>query len=94
MRLVVSDAASELIAASGGRLYVWPTRARCCGGLITLDTSSRPPRGREFRRSEAADGFDLFLPTRLGRLPEELHLDAGRRSQRVQAYWDGCAWVT
>lgn len=93
MRVVVSDSAAELIRASGGRLYVWPKRAGCCGSLITLVTSSVAPTKKEFRRVADADRFELFLPRRLGRLPEEIHLDTSRFSRRVRAYWNGCAWV-
>jgi hypothetical protein len=93
MRVVLSDSAAELIRASGGRLYVWPKRAGCCGSLTTLVTSSVAPKRKEFRRVAVDDRFELFLPSRLGRLPEEIHLDTSRFSRQVRAYWNGCAWV-
>lgn len=93
MRLVVSEQAADLIAASGGRLYVWPRKARCCGGLTTLATSSHAPGRRAFRRVETSEPFELFVPAQLARLPDELHLETQRRPRRVDAYWDGCAWV-
>src|SRR5690349_16477739 len=93
MRVVVSDAAVERINAFGGRLYVWPKRAGCCGGLTTLVTSSVAPKRKEFRRVAGADRFELFLPSRLDGLPEEIHLDTSRFSRQVRAYWNGCAWV-
>jgi hypothetical protein len=43
MRLVVSGAAGEPIDRQGGRLYVWPKKARRCGGLTTLAISTTPP---------------------------------------------------
>ncbi len=94
MRLVVSDPAAELIDERGGRLYVWPRKARCCGALTTLATSSQPPQRQEFRRVPASERFELFLPARLARLPDELHLETRRFPRRVEAYWNGCAWVT
>jgi hypothetical protein len=38
------------------------------------------------------DGFELHVPADL-RLPAELHLEARRFPRRVEAYWNGCAWV-
>lgn len=93
MRLVVSDAAAELIHELGGRVYVWPKKAACCGGLITLETSTTPP-ARQFRRVAKSDGLELLFPAGLTRMPEELHLDVRRFPKRVEAYWNGCAWVT
>jgi hypothetical protein len=41
-----------------------------------------------------SDQIELFFPEGLVRLPQELHLELrGRRRQRIEAYWDGCAWV-
>lgn len=92
MNLVVSPPAAEAIRERGGRLYVWPRRSRCCGGTTTLAAATAPPPGKEFRR-EAADGFELYLPAHLARVPDELHVDVHGRSRRLQAYWNGCAWV-
>jgi len=93
MRVVVSESAGELIQARGGRLYVWLKRAQCCRSVTTLATASEPPVERTFRRVESGGPFELYLPTGLVRLPDELHLDVGRRRRRVEAYWDGCVWV-
>jgi hypothetical protein len=93
MRLVVSEAAAELIAERGGRLYVWPARARCCGGVTRLMSASTPPSGKEFRRIEAAATCEVYLPSALGRLPDELHVELTRWPRRIASYWDGCAWV-
>jgi hypothetical protein len=93
MRIVVSAPAEELIREHGGRLYVWPKRSRCCGGTVTLATATSPPAGKEFRREQTSAGFDLYLPTRLTRLPDELHVEARGRARRIRAYWNGCAWV-
>jgi hypothetical protein len=92
MRLVVSAPAAEAINEQGGRLYVWPRRSRCCGGITTLAVAAEPPADKDFRRHDGAN-FELYLPSHLARLPDELHLDAQPRSCRIQAYWNGCAWV-
>jgi hypothetical protein len=93
MRLVVSDAATDLIEERGGRLYVWMRQGRCCGGATTrLETSSEPPARREFRNVSAGEGFELFVAASLA-LPDELHIDVRRFPRRVEAYWNGCAWV-
>jgi hypothetical protein len=93
VRVVASTAAEELIEESGGRLYVWPKRSRCCGGMTVLSTSSRPPRGKTFRRVAGTECVELYVPEGLARLPEELHLELRRFPRRVEAYWNGCAWV-
>jgi uncharacterized protein (DUF58 family) len=92
MRVVVSNPAFDLIEETGGRVYVWPRKSRCCGAVTTLATSNEPPRRREFVRVETAEPFELYLDARLRRLPDELHLEL-RLPRRVEAYWDGCAWV-
>jgi len=93
MRLVVSDAAVDLIRERGGRLYVSVRRSRCCRGVGTLSTAHEPPAGRDFRRVEESDRFELYVPARLAPLPDELHVDVGRFPRRVEAFWNGCAWI-
>jgi hypothetical protein len=94
MKLVVSDAAVDLIRERGGQLYVWTKKGRCCGGGATrLETSSELPARREFRNVvTGGERFELFVPSELS-LPDELHLDVRRFPRRVEAYWNGCAWV-
>ena len=94
MRVVVSEPAAQVIEEQGGRLYVWLKRARCCGSLTTLEAASSAPPGKEFRPVEGGANFELFLPAHLSRLPDELHLEVRRRPHRIEAYWNGCAWVT
>jgi hypothetical protein len=92
MRVDASPEAVQLVQLQGGKLYVWASRARCCGGpLVFLETSAEPG-GREFRRVPA-EGFELYLERALG-VPDELVVEAkGRRRRHVHAYWDGCAYV-
>ena len=92
VRIVASEAAAELIEEKGGRLYVWPKKAHCCGGLTTLATSPSPPP-RPFRQVAANDRFQLLFPAGLTRMPDELHLEVRKHPRRVEAYWNGCAWV-
>ncbi len=93
MRVVASEPATQLIHEQGGRLYVWLKRGRCCGNVTTLATATTPPAGKAFRRIDITSQFELYLPAALTRLPDELHLDVGRLRRRVDAYWNGCAWV-
>jgi hypothetical protein len=93
MRVLVSEPAARLIEEQGGRLYVWLKRGRCCGGLTTLEAAPSAPAGKEFRQVEGGTSFELFLPMHLSPLPRELHLEVRRRSHRIEAYWNGCAWV-
>jgi hypothetical protein len=93
MRIIASDQARELVAERGGRLYVSIHRQRCCGGVQTLSTATEAPKGVEWQSAGDDAGFELFLPAALARLPDELHLAARRFPRRVEAYWNGCAWV-
>jgi hypothetical protein len=93
VRVVVSESASELIEAQGGRLYVWLKHTHCCGSVTMLATANEPPAAKTFRQVESGGAFELYVATALTRLPDELHLDVGRRRRRVEAYWDGCVWV-
>jgi hypothetical protein len=93
VQVVASDAALELILDRGGRLYVWVRASRCCNANRTLATAHEPPAGKEFRSVAGSRDFELFVPRRLTQLPDELHVDRGRFSRRVDAYWNGCAWI-
>jgi hypothetical protein len=98
MRIRATPEVTELIARSGGRLYVWATDHRCCGGRLTtleaaIERPERPPGPARDFSPISADGFTLFLATG-ARSPEELVLEAhGRRHSRVRAYWNGCVYA-
>ena len=92
MRVIISDAAASFIEEKGGRLYVWSTRARCGGG-VSLRAAPAPAKRIEFARREDVRQFELHLPAALARLPEELHLELRRFPRRVEAYWNGSAWI-
>jgi hypothetical protein len=93
VRLVISASAADAIGRQGGCLYVWPKKSRCCGGTTTLAAATSKPRDKDFRREDASASFDLYLPAHLANRPDELHIEARGRSHRIQAYWNGCAWV-
>ena len=93
VRVVVSDEAADLIEDRGGQLYVWLDKRGCCRAVTTLATSSKAPERQEFRRADAIERFELFLPAGLAQLPTELHVAARRFPRRIEAYWEGCAWV-
>jgi hypothetical protein len=94
MRVLASPEASALVHKLGGYLYVWPKHFRCCGGVMFLEAAtSEPPRGVLFR-SVAAEPFVVLFPESTSRVPDELHVEVrGRGRRRVEAYWDGCAYV-
>ena len=62
--------------------------------LAVLEASvDPPPQALDFRRVEAA-GFLLFLHPALKILPDELLVvRRGRRHPRIEAYWDGLAYI-
>jgi hypothetical protein len=93
MRLIVSEPAAELIGERGGRLYVWLTHAKCCGGVTQLASATNAPAGKQFRRVEAAGDLELYVPQGLTRLPDELYVELRRFPRKLESYWNGCAWV-
>ena len=92
MRVVASPEVRQIVREGGGRLFVWAKTSRCCGAITYLKASLEAPE-REFRRVEA-EGMEVYLAAGIRELPEELHVEArGRRRRRLEAYWDGCAYV-
>jgi hypothetical protein len=95
LRVVASPAALRFIGEAGGMLFVWPTRSRSFRLALTLlEASCEPPScALEYRRIEVGS-FLLFFHPSLRELPSELHVDIrGRYHPRVEAYWDGLAFV-
>ena len=90
-RVIASEAAVDAVRRGGGRLWVWTRSSRCCGGTVRLEAATEARAGREFRLV-ATEPFELRLAT-AHRPPEELHVELSRRG-RLDAYWNGCAWVT
>ncbi len=88
-KLVASARTIDAIRLRGSALYVWPRKARCCGGTITLEAATEPP-SKAFQRLEVKE-IDIFVPPGM-MLPDSLHIEIGRRG-RIRAFWNGLAWV-
>jgi hypothetical protein len=94
MRVLASPEARSFIRERGGLVFVWvKSHGPIRGALQLLRTSTEPPADAlEWQRVESK-GFLLFLPPGL-RLPRELHLEIrGLLKRRVEAFWNGCAFV-
>jgi hypothetical protein len=92
MQVIASPEAREALRGGGGRLYVWAKTSRCCGSITFLKASTEAPE-REFRRVEA-DGIEVYFAAGIRELPDELHVELrGILRKRLEAYWDGCAYV-
>jgi hypothetical protein len=94
MRVLATAEVRAHMKDHGGMLFVWvKTHKPMRGALNFLHTSTEPPENAlEWQRVETK-GFLVFLPPGL-RLPRELHLVVkGLLSRRVEAFWEGCAYV-
>jgi hypothetical protein len=89
-RVIASEAAVDAVRSRGGRLWVWTRSSRCCSGTVRLEVGTESRAGREFRLV-ASEPFELRLAT-AQQAPEEIHIELSRRG-RLDAYWNGCAWV-
>ena len=95
MRIVSTPEARSFIRERGGLLFVRLSSHRGLRGHLSLlrTTTELPPGALDYQRVEAK-GFLLFLHPRIGRGPSSLHLEVkGRLRRRLEAYWDGCAFV-
>ena len=94
VEIVAPDEVRDFVAAHGGRLFVWVAAHR---GMLyvpcLLEASLEPPHKRDlsFRRLKAP-GFDLYFEGTQRAWPKVLEL-ALRRGRRVEAYWNGMAWI-
>jgi len=94
MRILATPEARSYIRERGGLLFVKVvTRGHIRGALRVLHVSTEPPPDAlEWQRVETK-GFLLFLPPGLRR-PTELHLEVrGWIRRRLEAFWEGCAFV-
>jgi hypothetical protein len=94
VEIVAPDEVREFVASRGGRLYVWISvhhGSRCT--LCLLETALEHPRkgGLYFRRVRA-QGFDLYLEATQRIWPRRMEFEL-RRRRRVDAYWNGLAWI-
>jgi hypothetical protein len=94
VEIVAPDEVRDFVAVHGGRLYVWISvhHGVPCA-LCLLETSlEHPSRGDLYFRRVAAPGFDLYLEARQRIWPKTMEF-ALRRHRRVEAYWNGLAWI-
>lgn len=94
MRVLATPEARSWIRERGGLLFVRPRRHGFGrGGLWTLSASTDvPDDALDYQRFEAR-GFLLFLPPGW-RPPRELIVEVrGRLRRRLEAFWNGCAFV-
>ena len=93
MRLVADPEAVEFVRAHGGRLFLTMSRGCCSGGVRWLETSTEPQGRRRFERILDDDELEVYAPAGM-RLPDDLELRLRRfPRRRIEAYWNGCAWV-
>jgi hypothetical protein len=79
----------------GRQLFVWPVEHRSAQlTLALLEAWVEPPPGAlDFRRVVAGE-FLLVLHPAIKALPEELLIVLrGHRHPRIEAYWDGLAYI-
>ena len=95
MRVVTSRGAAEFVRRHGGRLFVQASRGRCCGGTRFIEASTSTPRDPErFLPVSTNEGVEILVRPAAGGLPNELQVDMrGRFRPRVEAYWNGCAFM-
>jgi hypothetical protein len=94
VEIVAPDEVGQFVAAHGGRLFVWVSAHP---GMLyvpcLLETSLEPPHKRDlsFRRVEAP-GFELYLDASQQIWPKMMEFGL-HRHRRVDAFWNGLAWV-
>ncbi len=94
MKVLASAEARSHIRERGGLLFVWVVRGGAVRGVVRfLRVSTEPPGDAlDWQRIETK-GFLVFLPPGL-RAPRELHVEVrGFFRRRIEAFWDGCAFV-
>src|SRR5947209_18943228 len=93
-QICASPEAETYLRDHGGSIFIWPSHHRCYGGRLTLlKTSIQRPANRTFE-AIAGRGFTVFLDASLRERPERIDLSLrGVRRKRVEAYWNGCAFV-
>jgi hypothetical protein len=93
VEIVAPDEVRDFIASRGGRLYVWISVHhgwRCT--LCLLETSlEHPTKGDLYFRRIRSQGFDLYLDATQRIWPKTMEFALRRR--RVEAYWNGLAWI-
>ncbi len=91
MRLVAEQRTLHHLAEQGGDLYLWPRGIRCCSGRSYVLEAATRPSEREFVRVHEEGAISVWATPGLVE-PAEVHLELDRRG-RLQAYWNGQAWI-
>ena len=93
MRVEASPEAVRQVLAEGGVIWVWAAYPRfCCSGTPAYMHAaiSRPHTDLPFRRVPHPN-LEIWFRAPAGREPAVLEIGMhGRRSPKVEAYWDGC----
>jgi len=86
--------AGAFVQSHGGRLYVWASGAACCGGTRFIEASTDAPRDVASFVPVDASGIEVLVRPANAQLPDELRVDLrGWRRPRVEASWNGCAYL-
>jgi len=91
VRLVAGQRTLEHLADHGGDLYLWPRGFRCCAGrTYVLEASTERPEAA-FHRVHEEHGISVWATPGLTE-PEEVQVELDRRG-RLNAFWNGQAWI-
>jgi hypothetical protein len=94
MRVEVTPGAARYVGDHGGRLYVWASGAACCGGTRFIEASTDAPSDADSFVPADTSGLEVLVRPAVGQLPDELRVDLrGRLRPRVEASWNGCAYL-
>jgi hypothetical protein len=92
VEMVAPAEVRDYVAAHGGRVFVWISVHRGFPATICLlDASLEPPKGDMGFRRISAPGFDVYLEATQRIWPKTMEF--GLRRRRVEAYWNGLAWI-
>lgn len=93
MQVESSTEVRRYVRERGGLLFVRARRFGALRGITMLETTTEPPHDAlDWKRIDAT-GFLVFVPRHM-RLPNVLDLRVrGRLRRRVDALWNGCAYV-
>jgi len=93
VELVAPAEVADFVAAHGGRLFVWVSAHPGFPSTVCLlEASLEPPKGDVGFRRIPAPGFDVYLESTQKLWPRTIEL-ALKRRRRVEAYWNGVAWI-
>lgn len=93
----MGGASAELVSfvgAAGGTVWVRCRPQPCCGDLVFLEATVKPPASWAGYEPFVVEGILVAVRLPVRPRPDELHLSMeGRRRPRPVAAWDGCAYI-